>query len=421
MRTKIDRITAITFLLLVFLLANIRTLVFWTLFPNADSLNGDAWREVWLWGLALVLMFYLLHVSGNINSYLVAWRMEPLLAGFILFCLVSGAWSISPMTTVQRSLSLLCASLAAVYLGSRHSLQGVIRILFWVSTVFVLSSFLLVVLQPSLGRDFNPPYDGAWRGIFWHKNHLGNLLPFFCIVFLFQMIQWWKSRSIIRSFLAGMVYTLSLFMLWKSDSASGYVVAFILHGLFVLIPLWLRFSGKMARVHYLVVLAILVMVSIAVLVNLDLVFGLLGRSSSLTGRLPLWQYLLSDVHLQRPWLGYGFGSLWADEAFRVQTSRLLGWTYQVLISDNGFIDLLLDTGIVGLLLFLMLYLKFLIRAIRFALTNKNLLSFFIPLFMVYACLANLSYSLFLEIELQTWVIMIALYFLMHRKAVSEGA
>src|SRR5258706_2638951 len=132
MNSRLERLAEFIFLFLVFLLVNLRSFVFWTLFPDVTSLAGYAWREVALWFFALLLMVYLLWTRESFRIYFDAWRRQPLLIGFILFCLASVVWSDSWMTTLHRSLAFLFASLAAVYIGTRYSLVGFIRILFWV-------------------------------------------------------------------------------------------------------------------------------------------------------------------------------------------------------------------------------------------------------------------------------------------------
>src|SRR5258706_15208387 len=309
MSSRTERLTESIFLFLVFLLVNLRSFVFWTLFPDTSSLTDYAWREIALWFLTLLLMAYLLWKRESFGIYLDVWRRQPLLIGFILLCLVSVAWSDSWTTTLHRSLVFLFASLAAAYIGTRHSLVEFIRILFWACAFFTLSSFLLIIIKPVLGTDLNPPYNGAWRGIFWHKNHLGNLSPFFSLVFLFQIFQWKSSISRIESILAVPFYLLSLLMLLKSSSAAGYIVALVLHFALIVVVLWLKFAGRLRAIHYYGILALFLFAGIVIILNLDFVFGLFNRSATLTGRLPMWSYLLNNVFIAHPWLGYGFGSI----------------------------------------------------------------------------------------------------------------
>jgi hypothetical protein len=68
-----------------------------------------------------------------------------------------------------------------------------------------------------------------------------------------------------------------------------------------------------------------------------------------TGRVKLW-LALGDMIWHRPWLGYGFGGFWlgrdGPSAYVLET---VGWATPN--GHNGFLDLWLDLGAVGLLLF----------------------------------------------------------------------
>jgi O-antigen ligase len=153
---------------------------------------------------------------------------------------------------------------------------------------------------------------------------------------------------------------------------------------------------------------------ILILSNLDTVFGLFNREASLTGRTPLWNYLLRDVFLRSPWLGYGFGALWSSASFRIATQKVLGWPFPVAIGDNGFLDILLHTGLVGFIPFLGVLIVSFARSGRLAFDQRSILGFFPLLFMIFVIVANISFSFFLETETFLWLVMIAVLFTVTR-------
>ncbi len=56
--------------------------------------------------------------------------------------------------------------------------------LFWYGAIVLILSATLSLFVPPAGRMF-PPTDNAWRGIFWHKNHLGTVVALLNLVYLF--------------------------------------------------------------------------------------------------------------------------------------------------------------------------------------------------------------------------------------------
>jgi O-antigen ligase len=110
-------------------------------------------------------------------------------------------------------------------------------------------------------------------------------------------------------------------------------------------------------------------------------------------------------------LGYGYGAIWSISAFRFGLGQSVGWRFPVLIGDNGFVDILLSIGIVGLIPFLGVFIQTWVRSIKHAINYRTQINFFPVLIMVFALMANISYSLFLETESFVWLLMITVLFI----------
>ena len=140
--------------------------------------------------------------------------------------------------------------------------------------------------------------------------------------------------------------------------------------------------------------------------NPDFFFSLFGRKFGLAARVDLWDYLLKYVVPKRPILGYGFGFIWNDRTFRIETAEIVRWDFPIMNGDNGFLDILLHLGSIGLFVFLAVLGLTCMRAIRFAFAEQTLISFFPILFMMYALVANISFSLFMETEEFVWILIV---------------
>ena len=102
---------------------------------------------------------------------------------------------------------------------------------------------------------------------------------------------------------------------------------------------------------YAVFLIIAIVVSLGlslVVANGDSVASLVGRSSNLTGRTEIWLLVLSFIP-QRPILGYGYSGFWlgASPESLVVNRVMHG---PIMYSHNGYLEMLLTLGVVGLLL-----------------------------------------------------------------------
>ena len=131
----------------------------------------------------------------------------------------------------------------------------------------------------------------------------------------------------------------------------------------------------------------------------------------MTGRVPLWQDLFQNFYLQAPVFGYGYGALWMQKSFRILMQIRHNWGNQVYFADNGFFDILLNTGLVGLLLFMFSYLSYGLRSFRQAIRIKSWLYFFPLLTFLYILIGNLTYSFLLEVDQFVWMIFIIMAFI----------
>ena len=118
----------------------------------------------------------------------------------------------------------------------------------------------------------------------------------------------------------------------------------------LILALWARRLGPERRVPlYATGGAVLVTAIGLVLFARDFVFGLLGKSGDLTGRVETWQKVI-DLAEQRPWFGWGWVSYWAPwaEPFASLDEKA---GIQVMSAHNAWLDVWFQLGIVGLLAF----------------------------------------------------------------------
>jgi O-antigen ligase len=113
--------------------------------------------------------------------------------------------------------------------------------------------------------------------------------------------------------------------------------------------------------------------------------GNLQATEHLTGRLPLWQALFEYV-LQHPWLGAGFAAFWNP----FNMAQLGSW--QLTSAHNGYLEEVLNTGVVGLIILLAFCLGTLTVALRQG-RRGDPLGWLVFLFMVFYLLLNITNAL----------------------------
>jgi O-antigen ligase len=86
-----------------------------------------------------------------------------------------------------------------------------------------------------------------------------------------------------------------------------------------------------------------------------LIAELLGRDSTLSGRTAIWEQVWVAI-LKHPILGYGFAAFWQGmkgESYNV----ILALRFVIFHAHNGFLEIWLELGAVGLLLFFLSYVR----------------------------------------------------------------
>jgi O-antigen ligase len=213
-------------------------------------------------------------------------------------------------------------------------------------------SFFFAIVLPNYGIDQTFEI-GAWQGVFVRKNVLAEAAVLAVLVFLFV-------RPLRRP-LRWLGISASIALLFLSRSATGMVVC---AGIVAMLALY-RLIG--ARNAIAIPFATAGLLAVGLILFQDFTLGetlrLVDRSPDLTGRTDLWTAVLTSIS-KRPYLGYGFGAFW--QGMKGESGSILlkaGWTAGY--AHNGFLDLVLHVGVLGLVTFSVGYLVFWRRAFKF--------------------------------------------------------
>jgi O-antigen ligase len=151
-----------------------------------------------------------------------------------------------------------------------------------------------------------------------------------------------------------------LAVLLAAQSTTALLAA--LAGAAVLACAWLARRGPVAApVVTAAALGAAIIIAAALLAAPDALAALVGRDLTFTGRTEIWRYSL-DALAERPFLGHGLEAFWADPdgpAYGVR--RAIGW--DAPSAHNGWIDLALTLGALGVALFALNFAATLARAL----------------------------------------------------------
>ncbi len=373
---------------------------------------------VWL-ALGFVTVWALARL-GALSNLLVSLKKNWIILPFVLFSALSIFWSVAWDISLSRWLILVASIVVGAYVGLRFELPYLTRLLSIFCVVILLLSLGLIVFAPRFGIMYYYDIQGAWKGIFWHKNHMGIIAAFASMMFLLSAIASLQHRP--RTFWAwGVLYFLSLAFVYLTQSVGSYVTLAVVHAVLFLALAYLRVRPRLRGYHYALLLGAAVLAGILLYANLGRVFSLLNRSPSLTGRIPMWGHLFNIYFSQRPVFGYGFNAFWYIASHRETMGIVAGYPDPIVIADNGFIDILMGTGYIGLALFLIFYVGMWIRSVRYAWDATDVYGLFPLALMTFSLFANVSWTLLFEDENLLLLIMMSVMFLISsRRSVQEA-
>jgi len=383
---------------------------------NATALIAPLWltTEVVRFELLFWLMLTLIIVwegrkSEFASSFIAIIKTNWIILPFVFFAGISIFWSVYWEISLYRWLIYLSTIVAGGYIGLKYDLGEIIELLSVFGVYVLLFSTILVFFVPDYGVMNYHSIQGAWKGVYWHKNHMGLMAVFINVIFLLRVaVSAHKNKRNLLFW--GFLYIFSLLFIFQTDSVASYLTSIVLHGLILISLFLLKYGRRLKSVHYLT-LGIIALVAIFIMLfNLDFVFGIFNRNTSLTGRVPMWDYLFNTFISMRLFGGYGFNAFWYIEDYRIAIQHVVNYPDQVIIAYNGFIDILVYTGYVGLGLFALFYFGVWWYSIQCARKARDIIDIFPLILMFYTLIANISWSLIFENEGFFLLVMIVVLF-----------
>jgi exopolysaccharide production protein ExoQ len=270
-------------------------------------------------------------------------RVWPLLLTPAL-ALLSAWWSAAPASTVHGALSLVGLTAFGVFLGLRFDGDEQLRVLALALGLLAGASALAALALPGYGQMTSPQHLGAWRGVFAHKNMLGHAMALAVVVSLLVAVSMPVHRPA-----ALLGCALSAVVLWAAVSRSGELTA--LACVAVLGVLRVAQRRPAGRGWILGGAAAVAALGAAwLLAHAPVLLAILGRDATLTNRTYLWSVVLEAAR-QRPWLGYGYAAFWKAAATAPGGAlERLAWAPHH--AHDGLLDLGLELGVVGIVVFL---------------------------------------------------------------------
>lgn len=360
-----------------------------------DLENGDPHRQAMLFGFFGICA---LLCALRPREVLSAALRNPLTLLLIAFALVSRGWSAAPDITLRRGIALAGTTLCGVWLAGRFRGRELMTILGWAMGIAAVLSLLFALAVPELGIHQDGDFRGAWRGIYMQKNGLGKMMVLGALVFILLALR--EEGRARRKWQALALLCAALVLLSTSTTST-----LILGALVLLVPLY---RGLASRSRWLVPAALGIAlpvagIALAVITDVEGALGLFGKDTTLTGRTELWEYATATIG-DRLWYGYGYGAFWQVSTRAQGIYAAIGW--DAWHAHNGLLELGLNLGVIGIVLFLAGYVVGLMRGTGALLAGAREEGIWILGFLTFVLLGNLTESAVLEQNVY-WILYVA--------------
>ncbi len=351
-----------------------------------------------------VLLFFFIAIYNSYSFFIkngFLYYLKKYLGLFILtfIIVISGTWSEHIDFTIRRAfvfVSIFMFIFSAFLILKKDEVLEVLRnsILF-VMAINLLSLFFLG------GVSYD--HEGLFKGIHVHKNTAGAVFSLFILVIFFDN----KFNFISKLILS--VFGFYLLFISGSKTSIGLLIFSIV--LYYIISNALKLPQLYARA--LKYTCILLGVCFFTYFGIDAIFYSIGDiygDRSFTGRQNIWDFSISFIE-DRPLLGWGFGAFWGvgNDSNNIFFSD--GFIENYGQSHNGYLDVLLQIGYLGLIYVSILLLFIFNNSVScLAKYKKDVHTGFLFSFITFFILHNMLETTLLVPLSVLWPIFIVIYF-----------
>jgi len=286
----------------------------------------------------------LIHARGVVAE---ASRMK-FLTVLALLTIASAIWSQSPLRSAYNGFFYFVDTLFAYYLVVRFDPDELMTLFTMGCVTISLLNILMIVFYPQYGIVHTTRSAGAWQGIFLDRTSYAK-----CLVFLLSpaLVIGRQSFSPFR-----VLYVLVIASCILKAKAATPIIVLIAY---VAVTGAIFLAGRLGRKTRLLATAIGIPLSgifSYVLMNyLPVLFGLLGRDSSLTGRTEVWTAVIHSI-IKRPLLGYGYYAYWLGLTGE-SANAILSTHWVFGYAHNGILEIFLQLGTTGVVLFFVTFIQ----------------------------------------------------------------
>jgi O-antigen ligase len=308
--------------------------------------------------LFLTALFSLIPKTHHVIAII---KKEKFLIIFLLWCTLSIIWAENSFVVFKRLFQfytaiIVCFSIL-VHSDSVDDILITLKILF---SIFMIVSLISIFTVPgAISRNYH-----EWQGLANNKNNLGKYSLISTLIWLYALS---KDENLKSKLFSIFMLLVSLFLLFGANSltaVSAFLFLLLVWSLFavdqIFKPLGIR---RTVAILFLICLGSITVLTLLFSKEIiAAVLALAGKKLTLTGRTDLWADIMVEVkkHLL---LGCGYKGFWITDSPKIlEVYETYIWLPRQ--SHNGYLDVLNETGLIGLFSFLAIIINYFVTLVK---------------------------------------------------------
>ncbi|ASI75439.1 O-antigen ligase family protein [Bacillus cereus] len=307
----------------------------------------------------------------------------------LIYAFVSFMWSNYPSESFKSAVFyLIMPTLIMFFLISVYKFKEILRLIFVVGLFITVVSLFTIQIEPDKGIASN----GEWIGVFVHKNPLGFSMFLYAVLTFFYFLD---SEKMYKKGIYLLIMLVQGIILFNSGSVTSLVILLLGICLTITLALYRKVKNNYLRMMFTsLTLGAVFTFGIYLAMNINNIFGLLGRDLTFTGRTSIWNAIFTMMN--NHWiLGYGFDSFWIKDSATKNYVDFYMYT-DVPHAHNNYIDIVANMGIIGLLVVVLSFICYVINNMRINANKKELMDYFSIVFLILLFIHEFNESYFIR-------------------------
>lgn len=274
-------------------------------------------------------------------------------------------WTDNPVSTSAALQDLMPLLVGMIICCGVISMRDLVPALLWTFRFSVALTLFALATMPETRIHIDIATETTmegWHGLFPHK----NIMTPYLVLGIVTVLTFDRSRILKLATLSAIGV-----ILVGSASVTGMSSALLAISVWVWLQLYQHFEVRNSSIFLISSLSVGLFALLGVLASLATLTSASGKDLTFTGRTLIWAATL-DAWQERPLLGWGFGGILSAEPISSRTAevwRAIG--FRVPHSHSGPIDLGVQLGIIGLVIFLLLYVATMAGGLRIVRENPK--------------------------------------------------